>query len=212
MFKQKSPTFQKAGFFATIGALMASDVLDKLFGSPYRAKLLRLFVANPDTVFDLKTIGKRVGTVPAKVRKDLALLQAIAFVKTKSKNKVNGWQLDTTFPFISHLRTLLTTELLYKRTALMRRFKSVGKLKFLAISGLFIQDPNSRADLVIVGDNLKRPAVDKAVRAIEAEIGHDLKYATFDTTDFLYRYNSSDKFVRDLLDYPHERIINKLAV
>lgn len=191
---------------------MTSDVLDKLFGGQYRAKLLRLFVANPDNVFDLKTIGKRVGTLPARLRKDLALLQAISFVKVKNKNKVNGWQLDSTFPFVSHLRTLLTTELLYKRTSLMNRFKGVGKLKFLAISGVFIQDPNSRADLVIVGDNLKRPAVDRAIRSIEAEIGRELNYATFDTTDFMYRFNASDKFVRDLMDYPHERIINKLSV
>ncbi len=191
---------------------MASDTLDKLFGSPYRAKLLRLFVANPDNVFDLKTIAKRLGALPAKLRKDLALLQAISFVKVKSKNKVNGWQLDPTFPFVSHLRTLLTTELLYKRASLMSRFKGVGKLKFLAISGVFIQDPNSRADLVIVGDNLKRSAVDRAIKSIEAEIGRELNYATFDTTDFMYRFNASDKFIRDLLDYPHERIINKLTV
>lgn len=191
---------------------MASDTLDKLFGSPYRAKLLRLFVANPDNVFDLKTIGKRIGALPVKLRKDLALLQAISFVKVKSKNKVNGWQLDPTFPFVSHLRTLLTTELLYKRTSLMNRFKGVGKLKFLAISGVFIQDPNSRADLVIVGDGLKKPAVDRAIKSIEAEIGRELNYATFDTVDFMYRFNASDKFIRDLLDYPHERIINKLSV
>lgn len=191
---------------------MASDTLDKLFGSPYRAKLLRLFVANPDNVFDLKTIGKRLGVTPAKLRKDLALLQSISFIKVKKGSKVSGWQLDSGFQFISHLRTLLTTELLYKRTSLMGKFKTAGKLKFLAISGVFIQDPNSRADLVIVGDGLKKTVIDRAIKSIEAEIGRELNYATFDTTDFMYRFNASDKFVRDLLDYPHERIINKLSV
>ena len=191
---------------------MASDALDKLFGGPYRARLLRLFLANPDSIFDPKTLGKRVGTVAAKLKKDLSLLRAVGLIKAKSKNKIKGWQLNPAFPFVAHLRTLLVTELLYKRAALLKRFKTVGKIKFLAISGVFIQDQNSRADLVLVGDNLKRPAVDRVVKAIEAEIGKELNYATFDTADFMYRFHASDKFVRDLLDYPHERVINKLLI
>lgn len=217
------------GFFGYNGA-MNTDLLDKLFGNPYRAKVLRLFVANPDTVFDLPVLAKRVGVSPIKLRKEIKLLRDINFIKPKTtvitvketkgrgnraipslvKKKVNGWQLYSLFPFVPHLKNLLNTELLYKRADLGKRFKSAGKLTLLAISGVFTHDSNSRADLVIVGDTLKRNNIEKAIKLIESEIGRELNYATFETKDFVHRFNSSDRFVRDLLDYPHERIINKL--
>jgi len=61
-----------------------------------------------------------------------------------------------------------------------------------------------------VGDKLKRGAVDRVIKTMEAEVGRELVYAVFDTADFLYRLNAYDKFIRDVLDYPHEKIIDKL--
>ena len=92
------------------------------------------------------------------------------------------------------------------------RFSAAGKIRLLLVAGIFIQDNDSRADLVLVGDRLKRGAIERAVKSMEAEIGRELNYAVFETSDFLYRMEAYDKFIRDLLDYPHEKIINKLGI
>jgi hypothetical protein len=42
---------------------------------------------------------------------------------------------------------------------------------------------------------------------MEAEIGGELSYAVFETKEFLYRLNMYDKLVRDILDYPHEVVV-----
>jgi hypothetical protein len=47
---------------------------------------------------------------------------------------------------------------------------------------------------------------------MEADIGKELSYAVCDTADFVYRLNAYDKFIRDVLDYPHETIVDKLGV
>jgi predicted nucleotidyltransferase len=72
------------------------------------------------------------------------------------------------------------------------------------ISGVFIKSKESRVDLLIVGDKMKKSKVEEEIRKLEAEIGTELIYALFDTKEFSYRLNMYDKLVRDILDFPHE--------
>ena len=62
-------------------------------------------------------------------------------------------------------------------------------------------------DLLIVGDKLKRGKIEEGIKKIEAEIGIELVYAVFETKEFIYRLNMYDKLVRDVLDYPHQVIL-----
>ena len=59
---------------------------------------------------------------------------------------------------------------------------------------------------------MKKSAIAKALRALEAEMGKELRYAAFGTKDFSYRLGMYDKFVRDIIDYPHERLIDKVGI
>ena len=52
--------------------------------------------------------------------------------------------------------------------------------------------------------------LDNIIKTIESEIGREIRYAVFETSEFNYRYSIFDKFLRDILEYPHEKIINKL--
>ena len=54
---------------------------------------------------------------------------------------------------------------------------------------------------------MKRGKIEMGIRKLEAEIGTELVYAIFDTKEFLYRLSMYDKLVRDILDFPHEVIL-----
>ena len=82
-------------------------------------------------------------------------------------------------------------------------------MSLLLAAGIFINDPKSRLDLLIVGDRLKKGILEKIVKSIEADIGKELSYAVFDNADYVYRLSMYDKLVRDVLDFPHEVIIDK---
>lgn len=193
------------------------EILPKLFGSGDKVKVIKLFILNPGLVVEWKEASRRCKIGPSSARHELLTLKAIGFIKPqkrveKGKKTVNGWQLNPAFPYLGHLKSLLKTELVTRKLELTDRFTTAGKIKLLLIAGVFIQDNDSRADLVLVGDRLRRGAIERAVKAMEAEIGRELNYAIFETGDFLYRMEAYDKFIRDLLDYPHEKIINKLGI
>lgn len=194
------------------------DILGRLFGSPQRVKLLRLFLFNPGVVFDKATILSRAKIPAEKLSKELSALLAAEVIKERAipaKQKATtrarlGFELAPAFPLKSHFKNLLNADFLRRRNELIRRFKNCGRIKLLIVSGIFMENTDSRVDLVIAGELLKRNVIENIIRGIEAEVGRELVYAIMDTDDFKYRANSSDKFIRDIFDYPHERIIDKL--
>ena len=170
---------------------------------------MRLFLLNQDYTFEPKEVAKRTKVPPTTVRYELGSLAAIRFA---TKNKKGQYQLNLSFPLLNNLRGLLQSNLVNNQNDISDRFVHCGKIKFLLVAGIFIHNPDSRADLLLVGDQLKRGLIERSIKALEAEIGRELVYAVFETKDFSYRLNACDKFVRDVLDYPHERIIDKLGV
>ena len=85
-------------------------------------------------------------------------------------------------------------------------------MKLIITSGIFIQDEDSRLDLLLVGDRLNKITLDRTVKILEGEIGRELRYAVFDTRDFNYRVSVYDRLVRDVLDNPHQRLLDKMKI
>lgn len=205
------------------------EILPKLFGSKERAKLMRLFVFNPNLFFSQSDVVKRTKISTGAAKRELSLLEEIGFLtakklnlstlkeapkkrvgtkKSSSKDKV--WQINPDFYFIENIRSMFNADFLASRDDLAERFKNCGKVKLVLLSGIFVQEGGGRADLLVVGDDLKRGALDSIISTIEAEIGRELIYAVLDTTEYFFRLSSSDRFVRDILDYPHRCLIDKI--
>ena len=187
------------------------EILGKLFGSANKVKIMRLFLLNPEVVFSNNEVAtrSRIGS-PSIATRELNSLNKIEFLNKRSKDKTKAWQLNPDFPFTNQLKGILKNDLVARKRELMKQFGGCGRISLLIISGIFIENNDSRADLLIVGDNLKKRAIERGVKGLEAEIGKELAYAVLETADFKYRLNACDKFVRDVLDYPHERLVDKL--
>ena len=183
---------------------------------------MRLFLFNPKTGYSTETIIERAQSRPGPTKRELRTLEQMGLIKrrTVKKQKKDGgrggrqtvWMMNEQFPYVRQLEGLLTntTELLHGD--LVKKLARVGRLKLVIVAGVFTQNPESRVDLLIVGDNLKKRAIQTVLSDIESEIGKELRYTMFDSADFNYRLSVYDKLVRDILDYPHERLLDKMGV
>lgn len=202
------------------------DILEKLFGSAAKVKIIKLFLFNPDSAFDNSQTAERAKVSIAVTRREISNLEKIGFLKPKSyvketrrqknrkvsvsRKRVNGWTLDTKFPYIDAIKSFLSNINPFKSKEIVDRISRAGKIQVLIVAGIFIKDPDSRADLLVVGDNLKHGQLDNIIKTIESEIGKEIRYAVFETSEFNYRLSMFDKLIRDILDFPHEKIINRL--
>ena len=210
---------------------MGIGILEKLFGSHARVRLLKLFYLNLEHVFSSREIAKRTHTSIAATRKEIRLLSEVGFVepasafieiaregnkstgaKKQKKMRIAGYTINKSFQLFNELRDLVLTVAPLSKHELVSRLRRVGKVKLVVLSGIFLKRSDSRIDLLIVGDGLKKGQLDRTLHMVEAEIGKELSYAILDTADFKYRLGMNDKFVRDVFDYPHEMLIDKIGV
>jgi hypothetical protein len=204
------------------------EILGKLFGSEEKVRIMRLFLFNPEHVYTVEDIVARSQISKRIAEKEIAVLKKIGLIKKRvalrsfekkkgkeikiTRKKVGGFALDNGFPYLSVLQNLLIKTSIPKDNDLVHKLESVGRLKAVVISGVFTQDSESRVDLLLVGDNLKRAPLMNVVKAIESEIGKELRYAAFETPEFQYRLGMYDKLIWDILDFPHKKILDKIGL
>ena len=179
------------------------EILGKILGNPARVKIMRLFLLNKGNSFKNKDIVKRSRISSTVARSELKLLLSIGFIKKRGLD----YFFNYSFKYISEFENLLVSSDTLDKDAILDNFRKNGRLKLLLISGVFIKNKDSRVDLLIVGDRIKKGKIEETVRKLEAEIGTELTYALFDTKEFFYRLNMYDKLVRDILDFPHEVVL-----
>ncbi|HEV7423795.1 MAG TPA: hypothetical protein VGO21_01240 [Candidatus Paceibacterota bacterium] len=182
------------------------EILGKILGSPARVKIMRLFLLNKSKGFKNKDIVKRSRVMPDAVRRELKLLASAGFIKKRGSSSLD-WSFDPSFKYGRELEGLLINADTLSNQTILDLFKSSGKVKLIVVSGVFIKNKDSRVDFLIVGDKLKRSKIEEGIRKLEAEIGAELVYAVFETKEFVYRLNMYDKLVRDILDYPHQVVL-----
>ena len=203
-----------------------NEVLSALFGSSARVKILRLFLSNPDSCYTADEIATQTKVHPQTTRKETNLFLKIGLIKKqqcvrtvtkgRGKNKkettkkVPGFIVDRNFAELTILRNFVLNIAPTDDKGIQKKLSSVGKMKLIVISGVFIQEPDSRIDILVVGDAMKDSRLKAAMRDLESHVGRELRFAAFSTDDFTYRLGVYDRLVRDVLDYPHQIIVDKL--
>lgn len=190
------------------------ETLAKLFGSEAKVKIMRLFLFNPETVFNTSGISDKVKVEVSKVRKEINQLEKIDLIKSRvsHRNGKRGFILNSNFGYLVPLQNFLINVEPFSQKELISRISRLGSIKIVLVAGVFIREGESRVDMLVVGDHVKKSSLEHTIKILESEIGKELRYAYFTTEDFKYRLSMCDKLIRDILDYPHKKILDKVGV
>lgn len=171
-------------------------------------KLMRLFVFNPGATYTTDECSQRTQEKRTLVARELRNLVKAELIKKKS----SGYTLNQMYPYLNAVERFLTEATPITERELTKKLAKAGSMKLVTISGVFLHDKESRVDLMVVGDHIRKSTLTQAIASVEAELGREIRYAYFETPDFHYRLGLYDKLVRDILDFNHKKIVNKLGV
>lgn len=169
---------------------------------------MKLFLFNPEICFGKSEIISKTKTSQTHVNRELKLLSDISLIKKRSK----GYNLNQEFGFLKQLKNLLINNEPLQQGDIVKRIGKTGRIKLIIVSGVFIQSDDSRIDLLVVGDEIKERALKSVVQTMESEIGKELKFTSLKTEDFKYRHSICDRLIRDVLDYPHDIVVDKIGL
>lgn len=188
-------------------------ILEKIFGGSSRIKLMRLFLFNPSISFTSTEVSSRTKISSAKTRSELNFLASIDMIDKKNNSaKKTIWTLNENFSYLSEFQRLLLKTSLITPQEITKKIAKVCKVKMIVLTGLFTEHWEGALDVMIVADKYKTSTIESVMSQIEAEVGREIRYTILDTDDFRYRQGVGDRLVRDVIDYPHKVIFDKLKV
>ncbi|MHB8830877.1 MAG: hypothetical protein ACYC44_02080 [Patescibacteria group bacterium] len=185
-------------------------MLEHLFGSKTRVKLMTLFLNKPDEAYFIRELTRKIDTQINAVRREienLARLGLLAEIEEKDDGqskrpglKRKYYQVNRNFPLLSEIQALMTKSHLLLEKALDREIASIGNVVYLAFLGAFL-GKKAPVDLFIVGtvdpERLKR-----IVQKAEKDLGLEINFTSLTAQEFAYRQEIADRFVNSVLTSP----------
>ncbi|MFA5211191.1 MAG: hypothetical protein WC414_01645 [Patescibacteria group bacterium] len=198
-------------------------MLEQLFGSKTRIKILRLFFRNPERSFFVRELSREVSTQINAVRRELELLSTLNIISETEKKgdeqekemeigeKLRKYyKLNQDCIIFEELRALLLKENIMGEQELIDSLKkNAGKIDLLVLTGKFTDSEKVNTDLLIVGD-IKLRNVKKIIEDYEQKMGFEVRYTFMNKSEFIDRKYVMDKFIYSIFEAENVIVINEM--
>lgn len=197
-------------------------MIEQLFGSKTRYRLLRLLFRDPQASFFVRELARALGVHINAIRRELKLLCDLQIVaeydRGPEKKKTTGsslrkyYRLNTQSLLYPELQSLLLkAHILDEQVFLTNIKKEAGTIVFLLMTGRFLGDHTAPSDLLIVGD-VKERTLAKIIAHYEHDIGFEVRYTVMTKDEFFDRRQMMDKFLFALFEGKKMVVVNELGV
>jgi len=189
---------------------MSLALFDTLFGSKARARLIRFFLLNPGAEFLASEVSEKTMISRSESSRELGRLVKMKLVTERSRKGKRHFVVNEEFPFYTELKSLVSKLNVHAQSQIFRKLKIVGEVKLILISGLFLNYPKSKVDMIFVVNNVNRTKLKHAIAHLEAEVGKEIRFVLMNMEELHYRLNMLDRFFIEFLEAPYEEVTNKV--
>lgn len=184
-------------------------MIDSLFGSKTRVKLLHLFLNNPEKSFYVREITRMIDEQINSVRRELANMVSVGIVQQDAIDNKLYYSVNEDYPYIKPLAAIFSdknTEDGMGAASSVSWKDSLGRMRGLRlaiISGKLVVGSSSAVDLLLVGDDMSAVTIKNLVKKIEKDRKIEINYAVISYDDFYYRMSVKDRFIMDIIRNKH---------
>lgn len=188
-------------------------MVEQLFGSKTRVKLLQLFYGNPNRSFYVREITRKIDEQINSVRRELANLLSIGIISSETTNNRLYYEVNQKYEFYKPLSEIFgaagqTVAVKDAKEEEADPLKNLGNVELAILTGQFTRDERSGVDMLIVGD-INQTQAAKYVAAMEEKEGKEIRYAVMTSSEFSYRYKLNDRFLVTVLESKKQILVDK---
>ncbi|PIR94384.1 hypothetical protein COT97_01605 [Candidatus Falkowbacteria bacterium CG10_big_fil_rev_8_21_14_0_10_39_11] len=193
-------------------------MLDQLFGSKTRVKMIKLFLSHPERKFFVRELTRLTDSLINSIRRELNNLIDIGLIEidiseqendssanpglvgaTRGVNAKKYYRLNKRNLFKDELDALFNKNKMMIEKRFAEKIKGVGQVNYLALSGVFVDNKKAPTDLVVIGSFSKKDMI-RAINKFETEIGKKIKFTIMDLKEYRLRHDIADRFLLDILE------------
>lgn len=194
-------------------------MIDALFGSKTRVKLLHLFLNNPGQSFYVREITRKIGEQINSVRRELSNMIEIGIITSDSADNKLYYQVNQAYEYYLPLKVIFgdgqinnNVSLIPKANSLMEEYglalQSVVGIRIGLFSGVLVKGSRSLVDILLVGD-VNSSKIKTFIDFVEKNEGHEINYSVLSYDDFYYRLSVRDKFITEILNGKHIVVVDQ---
>jgi hypothetical protein len=184
-------------------------MVEQLFGSKTRVKLLSLFFNNPGRPFYVREITRKIDEQINSVRRELSNLLSIGLISSEGSNNRLYYEVDPKYEYYEQLRSIFTSVPVKSPDPVMqetreedqiaKKLRSTGSVQFAFLTGSFTNDSRTNIDIFVVGD-VNKSRLAKVVSDLEKDMKRELNYSSLTPDEYQYRLSLNDRFVTNVLE------------
>src|SRR5664279_2776311 len=188
-------------------------MIDALFGSKTRVKLLHLFLNNPGNAFYVRGITRLIDEQINSVRRELANLLEVGVITSDSADHKLYYEVNQRYEFYVPFRAIFSDDRAEASTEIgtvhswQDRIKALTGVRLALIAGVLVKGSTSQVDLLIVGE-VSSAKVKSTMKDIEKQEARELNYSVMTYDEFYYRLSVRDKFITEILAGKHHVLVD----
>jgi len=158
----------------------------------------------------------------SKKKKSSKTRRVVSSSRTKHKRKVSSkkrapkaerlYSVNKNYELLRELQALVLKASPVETPRFTSDLRKIGKIRLALMSGSFLGVDDARVDLLVVGENIRLSKLFSFIKDRETELGRELRYVILSPDEFSYRYEMFDRFLKDILETPHQKLINTLRI
>lgn len=189
-------------------------MIEQLFGSKTRVKLLQLFYSNPNRSFYVREITRKIDEQINSVRRELANLLSIGIISSDTTNNRLYYEVNQQYEHYQSLSAIFGGKAVTPATKMAaadteaQDILQLGNVELVIYSGQFTRDESAGVDLVIVGD-INQSKLGHFISELETKEGKELRYAVMSLSEYKYRQQVNDRFLSNVLASKKQVLVDK---
>lgn len=190
-------------------------MIDALFGSKTRVKLLHLFLNNPGKAFYVREITRLIDEQINSVRRELANMLEVGIITSTNTDNKLYYEINQRYEHYVPFRAMFADQKVASVTESkqqdsdewQRTLKQMNGVRVAIVAGALVKGSASAVDLVIAGDVPKKK-VDELIAMLERSEGRELTYSVLSYDEFYYRLSVRDRFITSVLGSKHVVLVD----
>lgn len=192
-------------------------MIEQLFGSKTRVKLLQLFCSNPNRAFYVREITRKIDEQINSVRRELSNLLSIGIISSETTNNRLYYEVNQSYEFFDPLTAIfgggkpLGNEKVVPsadKNNELQTLKTLGRVDLAIYTGQFTRDERSGVDFLLVGD-INQTKLAKFIAELEQKEGKEIRYALMAMDEYRYRRQVNDRFLSTVLESKKQVLVDK---
>jgi len=184
-------------------------MLEELFVSRVRVKILQLFLTSPqESLFHVREIVRRVSEEINAVRRELARMEKFGMATSEWRANRRLYRFRKDYIFYRELLSLVAKTSGLGGNLVKNRNK-LGRIKFAFISTKFLKGVAANTEdvnLLVVG-NIVLPQLQSIIADEQAKREQEINYSFMDEAEFTFRVKRRDPFILRVLLQPKVMLI-----